>query len=259
MTPPLMREAIPQEGEITLLPDVPGIEFNPERRMFRWLESVDREEFRLRASAGLDGQVARGRLSAYLGAVLLAEVTLAIKVDSTHQESKEAEPSDSVTARPYRKIFASYSHQDAEIVRQYEWFVETLGDQYLRDVRDLRAGEDWNEALLRLIEQADVFQLFWSNSAMSSPYVRREWEYALSLNRASFIRPTYWEEPLPQSPDGTLPPEVLRRLHFHRIAFDLKAPPRRFQRCPPATHLQLGRPPVAEVPGKAAALIFRSS
>ena len=45
-----------------------------------------------------------------------------------------------------------------EIVRQYEQFVETLGDRYLRDVRDLRTGDHWNEALLRLIDAADVFQ-----------------------------------------------------------------------------------------------------
>jgi hypothetical protein len=31
---------------------------------------------------------------------------------------------------------------------------------------------------------------------MRSPHVLREWEYAESLARPHFIRPTYWEEPL---------------------------------------------------------------
>jgi serine/threonine protein kinase len=212
------RQPIPRAGEITLLPLVPGIEFNPDRRVFRWCEEVHREEFRLKASEQLNGQVARGRLAAYFGAILLAEVDLAIKVDTAYQALAHSDHSETVTARPYRKIFASYSHEDVEIVRQYERFVETLGDRYLRDVRDLRAGEAWDKGLLRLIDEADVFQLFWSTHSMASTFVRREWEYALSLNRESFIRPTYWEEPLPESPDHSLPPEVLRRLHFHQIA-----------------------------------------
>jgi serine/threonine protein kinase len=215
------RQAVPREGEITLLPDVPGIEFNPERRVFRWLEDFHREEFRFRASAELDGKVARGRLAAYLGVILLAEVDLAIKVDSTCQQTAKADAPEEEVARPYRRIFASYSHKDAEIVRQYEWFVETLGDKYIRDVHDLRAGEAWDEALLRLIEEANVFQLFWSTNSMHSPFVEREWQFALSLHRPNFVRPTYWEEPFPAVPEKNLPPKELVQLHFHRLVLDV--------------------------------------
>jgi hypothetical protein len=213
------RRAIPREGELTLLPDVPGLEFNPPRRIFRWIEDVHREEFRLRAAAERDGTTARGRLSVYLGAILLAEVDLAIRVDSGSPTDEKTAPLEADSSRPYRKIFASYSHRDAEIVRQYERFVASTGDRYLRDVRDLRAGEEWDAALLQLIDQADVFQLFWSRNAMDSPFVQREWEYALSLGRPAFIRPTYWEEPLPESPERGLPPSALRKLHFHRLGF----------------------------------------
>ena len=215
------RQAVPREAEITLLPYAPGIEFNPERRAFRWTKDLHREQFDLRASADLDGKTARGRLSAYLGAILLAEIDLSIKVDSSHRKAPKDEPQEVAAARPFRKIFASYSHKDVEIVRQYETFVQTLGDRYLRDVRDLRSGEEWNEALLKLIDQADVFQLFWSNNAMRSEFVRREWEHALSLGRPFFVRPTYWENPFPESSDPQLPPEELGRIHFHCIS----APP----------------------------------
>ena len=44
------RHGVPQDGEITFLPEIPGVQFNPERRVFRWQEDVHREEFRLRAS-----------------------------------------------------------------------------------------------------------------------------------------------------------------------------------------------------------------
>ena len=86
-----------------------------------------------------------------------------------------------------------------------------------RHVSSLRAGEDWNERLMELIRTADVFQLFWSWNSIDSPFVRREYEYATRLGRENFIRPVYWEEPLPARPEKNLPPDELRRLHFHRL------------------------------------------
>jgi len=69
----------------------------------------------------------------------------------------------------------------------------------------------------------DVFQLFWSWNAMRSAYVRSEWEYALTLNKPYFIRPLYWEEPMPRSEPENLPPEALARINFTRIP-ELSAP-----------------------------------
>jgi uncharacterized protein YegL len=212
------RQGIPKESEITLVPDVPGVSFNPRSRTFRWEKDVHREEFDLRADESLDGRVARGAISAYLGVILIARIDLAISVDSSFRSGDDAEIGDAVHATPYRKIFASYSRKDAEIVRQFEQFIETTGDRFLQDVRHLRAGEKWDDGLLRLIDQADVFQLFWSSNSMGSPHVRREWEYALGLGRPAFIRPTFWEDPFPESQADSLPPESLRRLHFHRLA-----------------------------------------
>jgi hypothetical protein len=92
-----------------------------------------------------------------------------------------------------------------------------MGDRYLRDVHDLRAGERWSERLEGLIREADVFQLFWSWNAMRSDYVEQEWRYALGLRRPHFVRPTYWEVPLPAAPDREMPPEELSRLHFQLL------------------------------------------
>jgi hypothetical protein len=208
------RQGVPPEGEITFIPSVPGIEFNPERRVFRWVEDVHQEDFLLRAGAELDRTVARGSLAVFSGALLIADVDISIRVDSGLAARAPSEP---VTAAPYRKIFASYSHKDGEIVLQFERYVQSLGDTYLRDVRSLRSGETWSERLLTLIDEADVFQLFWSTNAMRSPEVRREWEHALALGRPAFVRPTYWENPMPASIEEDLPPEALRRLQFHRL------------------------------------------
>ncbi|MFM8891246.1 MAG: toll/interleukin-1 receptor domain-containing protein [Planctomycetia bacterium] len=211
------RQGIPKESEITLLPEIPGVTFNPPSRTFRWVKDVHREEFDMKADASLDGTTARGSIHAYLGVILIARIDLAVTVTSAVREEAHV-AKDVVHAAPYRRIFASYSRRDAEVVRQFEQFIETTGDRFLQDVRQLRAGEEWHDGLLRLIDKADVFQLFWSSQSMRSPHVRREWEYALGLGRKNFIRPTFWEDPFPESPGDALPPDSLRRLHFHRLS-----------------------------------------
>ena len=92
-----------------------------------------------------------------------------------------------------------------------------MGDRFIRDITDLRAGQAWNSTLLQMIDEADIFQLFWSTNSMNSTYVRQEWEHALSLCRENFIRPVYWEEPLPADPSRNLPPPELLQLHFHKL------------------------------------------
>jgi hypothetical protein len=202
---------------LTFVPAVEGVEFNPPARSFRWVGRTHKEEFELRAARELDGTTARGTVTVFLGSILLADIDVALRVESGRAG---AEPPEATHARPYRKIFASYSHKDAAVVEQFERFARSLGDEYLRDWRHLRAGEVWDDRLRRMIEEADVFQLFWSRNAMDSEYVRREYEHALGLNRPHFVRPTYWEEPLPRDPARGLPPEVLQRLHFQQIRLD---------------------------------------
>lgn len=211
------NSSVPRESEITLVPFAAGLEFRPERRTFLWIDDVHQEQFTVRARPEADGTIAHGRLSAFLGAILLAEVDISIRVDSGHPADEGDAPTQASSANLYRRVFASYSRKDAEIVRQFELFVRSLGDVYLRDVHDIKPGMDWRTRLRELIQEADVFQLFWSNNAMRSSHVRAEWEYALSLNRPGFVRPTYWEDPFPESTADGLPPEELRRLHFHRL------------------------------------------
>jgi hypothetical protein len=206
-------EAVPREGELTIVPHAEGVEFNPVSRTFRWSESVQREEFRLRAGAALAPGVIRGRVSIYLGALVIAEIALPLKIEPAGSRQRDDVVRD--TVRPYRRIFASYSHRDRAIVDEYAEYARAIGDRYLQDVIDLRSGERWLPALEGMIERADVFQLFWSWNALDSEYVRREWQYALELRRPAFIRPVYWDEPMPAA--AGLPPSALRELNFERI------------------------------------------
>lgn len=212
-------QAIPRSGELTFKPSVPGIEFNPPRRTFKWEEPVHREEFKMRATKDLEGQVARGCLRVFLGPIIVAEVNLAFKVDSNAAASAIA-PELMDHARPFRKVFASYSHKDKAIVEEIEKMARGthLGFEYLRDVTKLRSGDVWNDSLLQMIDTADLFQLFWSSNSMDSPYVKREYERALARQLKDFVRPVYWEKPFPERPEQNLPPEALKCLHFVDIS-----------------------------------------
>lgn len=229
-------ESVPRDGELRLVPHAEGITFNPASRQFTWKESVHREEFRLRADAASRKETIRGRLSVYLGSLVIAEVGLIFKMGT---DSIAGETVRDV-ARRYRNIFASYSHLDEAVVEEFSEYARAMGDRYLRDVIDLRAGERWQAALEDLIRHADVFQLFWSWNALASPHVRHEWQYALSLQRASFVRPVYWDDPLPAR--GDLPPASLSALHFERIQ------PRRLPSRGASATASVSEPPPPPIP-----------
>ena len=208
---------VPSESTITLVPLVEGAEFNPPRRSFQWLETVHYEGFRMRIVSALTNKASvRGQVSVYLGSIILAEINMTFHLRSADQLAAE-HPSAVESARPYRKVFASYSHKDRMIVAQVEKLAAVFGDEYLVDCNTLRAGELWSERLEALIVEADIFQLFWSWHSLDSPHVRQEWEYAASLRRQHFIRPVYWEDPLPSRPEQDMPPAALKQLHFQRL------------------------------------------
>jgi TIR domain/Domain of unknown function (DUF4062) len=215
------KHAVPHMGKITFIPQASGVTFNPAQRTFQWLESVHTEDFRFMTGPELDGKTVRGQLTVYLGAIILAEVPLAFHIDSRYKQTMTKEALQPCSAKPFGKIFASYSHKDLAIVEQIEKYGKILGHEYLRDLKHLRAGEVWLDKLMRMIEEADVFQLFWSSNSMHSKFVKYEWEHALSLSRPNFIRLTYWEDPMPTSKVPPLPPPTLARLHFERIAVQL--------------------------------------
>jgi serine/threonine protein kinase len=209
---------VPRGGELTFVPVVQGITFDPPSRYFTWRKSVHREEFDMWAVPDLDGQTLTGRLMVFLGSVIIAEVGLTIAVDRRAVASAEEASLDTPqSGRRLRQIFTSYSHKDEPVVAELAHVAPIFGARYLMDRTDLEPGEDWREGLQRLIRNADVFQLFWSTNSMRSLEVANEIDYAISLRRTNFILPTYWEEPLPRSPEEGLPPEEIDRLHFYRI------------------------------------------
>lgn len=198
---------------LTIVPDLPGFDFNPASITVAWEEDAQRHEFRLRSAGARPGQAANGTVRIYAGPYLRGEIPISIFVQDPQARVKTPGGMISVFARAYHKIFASYSHKDTEVVQTCEAATEALGDRYLRDVNLLRSGEQWNERLLAAIDEADIFQLFWSEQSAKSFAVEQEWRHALALavTRPGFIRPVYWTgKPYPI-------PAELAAIHFDRL------------------------------------------
>jgi formylglycine-generating enzyme required for sulfatase activity/tetratricopeptide (TPR) repeat protein len=202
---------LPPQSEITLAPDIEGVKIEPGRHTFRLVGGEAGLEFTIRARRVQEGKTLRGTLPVLLSDQVLAEVPLRVRVRRTKPPAIGSEQDREKSDLPRRKVFACYSSRDRVIVLQFLRQAEAMGDEYFEPLYKLSLADIWDERTLQLIEGADVFQLFWSSNAAASEWTRREWQYALSLGRKDFIRPVYWEDPLPG------PPEELRHLDFQRL------------------------------------------
>jgi len=203
-------KTVERGAQITIVPDFPGCLMNPPHGTLFWLEDWHCVEFRFRLESDVEpntpGKVLNGRVTFYVGPVLVSEITVSPILES--QQLQSIGPPITAKSAGYGAVFVSYSHEDCEIVNQLEKAYQVLGMEYLRDIRVLRSGEKWNSALLSKIEEADIFQLCWSEAAKRSEYVTQEWRHALAQKRESFVRPMYWQTPMPQ------PPPELADIHF---------------------------------------------
>jgi hypothetical protein len=196
------RQTLQEGAFITATPNLPGVQVNPPTLTIGFYEPFHRFDFKIRATSAPLNQAVNGSITFTVEGVIVADLPISIFVGTNTGEAMTG----AVSKPAYSAIFCSYSRDDTRIVERVEKAYKALGITYLRDVVTLRSGQNWNEELMRLIEQADIFQLFWSDSAAESRYVRQEWEHALQAQRQ--IRPVYWEQPIPKVPDA------LRSLHF---------------------------------------------
>lgn len=200
-------QPVTEGAMVTATPDLPGFQFNPPSMTVGFYKDMHRFDFELRATdAAPLNQATNGTITFTVEGVIVGDVPLSVFVG----ETADAPAMSSAETRLYQAIFCSYSHDDTTIVERVERAYKALGLDYLRDVMTLKAGQDWSAELLNLIEQADIFQLFWSQTAAASQHVRYEWEHALKIapGREKFIRPVYWEQPMPAAPSE------LSHIHF---------------------------------------------
>lgn len=208
-----------RDTKIRIVPEAQGVEFNPPEQSFLWVEDVHCAYFRFRACSDLINQPCFGEITVYVDPLQIANIRFSMFIinPSIVSDDKFDITTMKTQSRMYRQLFASYSSLDINIVKACIAAFKAIGDEVYIDYETLRSGENWKDKLLRCIDTADIFQLFWSENAKRSENVEKEWRYALKRaqddannNKRSnaFIRPVYWERPLPEVPSE------LSHIHF---------------------------------------------
>ena len=133
---------------------------------------------------------------------------LQVAADDAHMPSAPAPAATKI--QRITRAFASYASEDrAEVLRRVQG-MNAAGVDIFLDIVNLRAGQQWEAALYREIEVTHGFYLFWSHHAKASPWVEKEWRYALDRRGLDFINPLALEDPRNVSP----PPELSSK-HFN--------------------------------------------
>jgi pSer/pThr/pTyr-binding forkhead associated (FHA) protein len=183
---------------ITIVPECKGVVFNPRRLSFKWTDNWHRSMFRFSIKQEMLGADTSGRINIFAGPLLIA--TLRMSMMFTAQTQPELVSGAEATTQAYTRVFASYNKQDTAIAQAYSDVSRVLGiDVQQREA--LRSCEPLHDSVKQAIEEAEVFQLFWSSQSAQSVYIKQEWQYALELQRSEdFLHPIYWDVPLLTAP-----------------------------------------------------------
>jgi hypothetical protein len=200
---------------ITIVPYIKSVTFIPSEQTLSWNPPYKVASFLFGFKGNTESDLS-GSIRIYDGPLIIGEIP--IKLELTAKMTRETINFDNqVTIDRFDKIFASYSHRDTPVMEYFRRARENIGHKMLVDIYDLRSGEYWSDRLLRMIDESDVFQLFWSNNSAKSEYCRKEWEHAIKYldKRPRFVQPVWWKTPM------VSPPKELVAIHFQKVNLPL--------------------------------------
>lgn len=217
---------IQQSTPITATLECEGVTVEEPTQTEIWNGSFIRFDFILRLEPNIPRDTLSGRIAFSVHGIEINAIPLHFSVDDQTPDVDTnpllAAKLTSTTASIYQKIFVSYSRKDTTIVENYRLAQLCLGNDIFLDRYNIKPGENWRAALARAIDEADIFQLFWSENSAASRNCRDEWEYALEVrcqgtDCSEFIRPVYWVSPMT---DDMKPPAELKHLNFKYAPLD---------------------------------------
>ncbi len=197
-----LRYTLKPGAAVTVIPHLPGCRINPPRATVEWWENFHRIHFRVMANPGAPGYAegqGAGVIQFFVGPLLVGEQRLAFTVgrERAHPISNTA----SLAADTFDAVFPAYAPQDGEIADRFAAVGTQIDSPFLAEILEMR-GREWEREILKRIEAAERFQLFWSAAASRSPHLEEEWKFALALARERFIRAVYWRHPAPGLPNA---------------------------------------------------------
>lgn len=189
---------IAEGAPLIATPLLEGFQFNPPNAALNFFDEWHRFDFKIRASDDWVNRESSGVVIFSVMGVIIAELPIRVRVGGIGIDQETV----STTGTAYRTVFASHSMRDEHIAANIAHAKIALQHESLRAVTILDSEDTWSPDLQDKIRRAELFQLFWSQSAASSVHVQNEWEHALTAtpDQAGFIRPVYWTKPLANIP-----------------------------------------------------------
>ena len=126
-------------------------------------------------------------LSKFPGEGMLGELALALyrgyvrRYEAGDEAGDGAPTPDGAPVAPL--VFISYSRRDAVFVDRLELSLQRAGYNVWVDRSNLAGGQAWSANIQQAIESCAALVVVASPAALRSPAVRREYEYALKLDR----------------------------------------------------------------------------
>jgi serine/threonine protein kinase len=198
---------------LTVVVVAPGFDVEPPADSVVWKGDKANASFLLTARADVADGPCAGTAKIMSGSIPIAFLHFQLRVGSSRLDKTRLE----ATEQAIRTVFASYASADRAEVLQWARGAEVAGVDVFLDVLKLRESDRWETELMQQVPAKDLFCLFWSEPASKSPWVEREWRYALAARGLDYVHP------VPLADPRTLPPpRELQEKHFGGTLFLLQ-------------------------------------
>ena len=191
--------------EISVLLESPDIEIKNNIESRVWSGKYQRFNFSLLVPRDYPRNAILFTATVYFGSVIATRISFTLHCQSFGFQRPN------LARKDVRSAFISYASADRERVAAILQGMRRVRPDMdiFFDVETLKSGEDWENVLSKEIDKRDVLYLCWSLYAKASPWVEREWRYALAQKGLDGI------EPIPLVlPKDCPPPEELKSKHF---------------------------------------------
>ena len=195
--------------------EMPGLEIDEPAQSLDWLGEITSLEFGVSVPETFKPRSINCKLSVSRHDVPIGHVKFNFKI-SAAPEVPEKEPG--LNAHPnfvrYKLAFISYASADRREVMKRVQMLDLAKIKYFQDLLSLEAGEQWEPAIYRYIDECDVFYLFWSTAAKESKWVEKEVQRALKRKGDKFDAPPEIMAVPIEGPPPVAPPPYLEAIHF---------------------------------------------
>jgi|WetSurSiteA1Bulk_404760.scaffolds.fasta_scaffold00826_5 hypothetical protein len=181
----------------------------------KWKGITDAVQFIVTIPDSYAKQSLIGKVRVALENVPMGHFCFKIGITVSAVRKKDIGQSGYSPMKNYRYAFISYASKDrSEVLRRVQ-MLDLLKIRYFQDILNLNPGDRWGKELLRQIDLADVFFLFWSSAARDSEWVLKEVEYAIRKKKGIEDNPPEIYPVILEGPPFVEPPEHLKHLHFN--------------------------------------------